>query len=130
MRSISRFALTVIGALVAIALTVGFAANASAEPVESPAPAAPVASSEPIAAASEPTPQVNLINGCLAPGDSIELRTALGGLLGATIGGIAGLPVFLFGAIPGLIIGGLLGVLIGSSSYALDEGHAQQQGLC
>ncbi|WP_433198225.1 hypothetical protein ACQP1G_03370 [Nocardia sp. CA-107356] len=131
MRSISRFALTVIGALVAIALTVGFASTASATPVESPEPAAPVTSSEPIAAAAEPTPQATLIGGCpMPPGDTIEVRTLVGGLLGATIGGIAGLPIFIVGAIPGLVIGGLLGVLVGSTSYAVDEGHLQQQGLC
>ncbi|MEV5836215.1 hypothetical protein [Nocardia sp. NPDC052112] len=129
MRSISRFVLTVIGALVAIALTVGFASTASAAPGESPEPTAPVATA-PIAAA-EPTPQATLIGGCpLPPGDTIEVRTLVGGLLGAAIGGIAGLPIFFVGAIPGLVIGGLLGVLIGSTSYAVDEGHMQQAGLC
>ncbi|MEV6137220.1 hypothetical protein AB0L63_14385 [Nocardia sp. NPDC051990] len=130
MRSISRFALTVIGALVAIALTVGFAATASATPGGSPEPTAPVPT-EPIAAAAGPTPRATPIGGCpLPPGDTIEVRTLVGGLLGAAIGGIAGLPIFLAGAIPGLVIGGLLGVLIGSTSYAVDEGHLQQQGLC
>ncbi|WP_040696695.1 hypothetical protein [Nocardia vinacea] len=129
MRSISRFVLTVIGALVAIALTVGFASTASAAPGEAPQPTAPVATA-PIAAAAEPTPQADLIGQCLAPGDTIEVRTLVGGLLGATIGGIAGLPLFFVGAIPGLVIGGLLGVLIGSTSYAVDEGHMQQAGLC
>ncbi|WP_433730506.1 hypothetical protein ACQP0C_03600 [Nocardia sp. CA-129566] len=130
-RSISRFAVTVIGTLVAIALAVGFVSTASAAPVESPEPAAPVTVTAPIAAAAEPTPQATLIDGCpLPPGDTIEVRTLVGGLLGATIGGIAGLPIFIVGAIPGLVIGGLLGVLIGSTSYAVDESHMQQAGLC
>ncbi|WP_330250859.1 hypothetical protein OG874_32315 [Nocardia sp. NBC_00565] len=116
MRSISRFVITVLGALVAIALTVGFASTASAEPVASPDPVAPVASSEPSSATS-----AQFI--CLPPGDTIEARTAIGGILGAAIGGIAGLPLFFIGAIPGLVIGGLLGVLIGSTSYAVDAGH-------
>lgn len=134
MRSISRFVLTVIGALVAIALTVGFASTGSAAPGEAPEPTAPIATAPiataPIAAAAEPTPQADLIGQCLAPGDTIEVRTLVGGLLGATIGGIAGLPLFFVGAIPGLVIGGILGVLIGSTSYAVDEGHMQQAGLC
>ncbi|MGY4100168.1 hypothetical protein ACW2Q0_11540 [Nocardia sp. R16R-3T] len=125
----SRFVLTIIGALVAVALTVGFASTASAAPGESAEPTAPVAT-EPIAAAAEPAPQATLIGQCLAPGDTIEVRTLAGGLLGAAIGGIAGLPIFFVGAIPGLVIGGLLGVLVGSTSYAVDEGHLQQQGLC
>ncbi len=129
MRSISRFALTIIGTLVAVALAVGFASTASAAPGESPEPTAPVAT-EPIAAAAEPPQQAILIGQCLPPGDTIEVRTLVGGLLGAAIGGIAGLPIFFVGAIPGLVIGGLLGVLIGSTSYAVDEGHLQQQGLC
>jgi hypothetical protein len=122
-RTITRLAVTVVGALVAIALTIGFAATASAEPAQSP---------DTIAAAStsEPTPQATDVGQCLPPGDTIELRTALGVVLGTLIGGIVGLPVFVFGAIPGAVIGGILGYFIGSTSYAIDSGHLKQQGLC
>ncbi|WP_328406900.1 hypothetical protein [Nocardia sp. NBC_00403] len=118
MRTITRLAVTVVGALVAIALTIGFASTASAE------------SPDPIAAASEPTPHATEIEKCLLMGDTIEIRTAVGAAIGAVLGGIVGLPLFFIGAIPGAIIGGLLGVFIGSTSYAIDAAHLQQQGLC
>ncbi|MFQ6326682.1 hypothetical protein [Nocardia sp. NBC_01009] len=121
MRTITRLAVTVVGALVAIALTIGFASTASAAPAES---------TDPIAAASEPTPHATEIEKCLLMGDTIEIRTAVGAAIGAVLGGIVGLPLFFIGAIPGAIIGGLLGVFIGSTSYAIDAAHLQQQGLC
>ncbi|MFQ6393590.1 hypothetical protein ACLMAJ_09065 [Nocardia sp. KC 131] len=138
MRTIPRLAVTVVGALVAIALTIGFAATASAEPAESADPIAATAPAQRVespgsivaASASEPTPHATDIGQCLPPGDTIELRTALGVVLGTIIGGIVGLPVFVFGAIPGAVIGGILGYFIGSTSYAIDSGHLKQQGLC
>jgi hypothetical protein len=121
LRTFRKLAVTIAGAVVAIALTVGFASTAAAAPTASP---------EPIAAASEQPPQVTSIQLCLPPGDTIGLRTALGGLLGATIGGIVGLPFFIVGAVPGAIIVGLIGAMIGASSYAIDQGHLQAQRLC
>ncbi|GAA5044970.1 hypothetical protein [Nocardia callitridis] len=113
----------VVGALVATALTIGFAANATAEPAQAPAPktAHVVATTGGLTYIEVP---------CGLPGDSIELRTGLGAAIGAVVGGIVGLPVFLVGAVPGAIIVGFIGALIGASSYAIDTGRLQQQGLC
>ncbi|MEU7769006.1 hypothetical protein AB0B25_28445 [Nocardia sp. NPDC049190] len=113
--------MTVISALVTTALTVGFAATAAAGPVQR--------SDQFIAAAGE-TPRVSYIKVCLPPGDTIELRTGLGAAIGAAVGALIGLPVFFIGAIPGAIIVGLIGAAIGASSYAIDSGRLEQQGLC
>ncbi|WP_406267411.1 hypothetical protein OH799_22280 [Nocardia sp. NBC_00881] len=116
-----KLAVTVIGALVATALTVGFASIASAAPAEQSAQ---------VSASSGETPQVSYVKVCLPPGDTIELRTGLGAAVGAAVGALIGLPVFFVGAIPGAIIVGLIGAAIGASSYAIDSGRLEQQGLC
>ncbi|MEV0249402.1 hypothetical protein AB0H76_22575 [Nocardia sp. NPDC050712] len=111
MNTIKRLACTLLGAVVAVLLIVGVGGIAAAEPLPAPTPV--TAPAAPIAA-------------CMAPGDSIELRTGLGVVLGTTLGAIAGLPIFLFGAIPGAVIGGLVGAMVGSTSYGLDAGRAPQ----
>ncbi|MEU4340142.1 hypothetical protein AB0H00_02555 [Nocardia sp. NPDC023852] len=119
-----KLAVTVISALVAAALTVGFASTASAAPAEQAEQA------EQVTASSGETPQVSYVKVCLPPGDTIELRTGLGAAVGAAVGALIGLPVFFVGAIPGAIIVGLIGAAIGASSYAIDSGRLEQQGLC
>ncbi|MEU7630420.1 hypothetical protein AB0C34_10590 [Nocardia sp. NPDC049220] len=118
MNAFIKLAVMVISALVATALTVGFAATASAE------------RSEQFTAAADETPRVSYIKVCLPPGDTIELRTGVGAAIGAAIGALIGLPVFFVGAIPGAIIVGMIGAAIGASSYAIDSGRLEQQGLC
>ncbi|MBF6077967.1 hypothetical protein [Nocardia beijingensis] len=121
MNAFMKLTVTMVSALVATALTVGFAAAASAVPADR---------TEPIAAATSEPPQVTYIKACLPPGDTIELRTGIGAAIGAAIGALVGLPVFLVGAIPGAIIVGLIGAAVGASSYAIDSGRLEQQGLC
>ncbi|MGQ4617551.1 hypothetical protein [Nocardia sp. R7R-8] len=121
MNARTKLAVTVVSALIATALTVGFAATASAVPADR---------TEPIAAATSELPQVTYIKACLPPGDTIELRTGVGAAIGAAIGALVGLPVFFIGAIPGAIIVGLIGAAVGASSYAIDSGRLEQQGLC
>lgn len=107
---------TVLGAVVALLLTVGLAGVAAAEPAPAPAPVA-----------SAPAPEVVApIAACMPPGDTIELRTGVGAVLGTTIGAIVGLPIFIVGAIPFAIIGGVLGAMIGSSTYAQDTWRVPQ----
>ncbi|MBP2188598.1 hypothetical protein ACWDYH_04930 [Nocardia goodfellowii] len=115
MNTIQRLACTVLGAVVAVLLIVGFGGVASAEP-----PPAPVAAAEAVAPAATP------VAACMAPGDSLELRGAIAAVLGSTVGAILGVPVLLFGAIPGAIIGGVVGFMIGSAWYAVDAGQAPQ----
>ncbi|MGW4326578.1 hypothetical protein ACWEKR_11870 [Nocardia sp. NPDC004573] len=122
MNAFMKLAVTVVSALLATALAVGFAATASAAPVDRAEPIAAAATGEP--------PQVTYIKACLPPGDTIELRTGIGAAIGAAIGALVGLPVFFVGAIPGAIIVGLIGAAIGASSYAIDSGRLEQQGLC
>jgi uncharacterized protein YcfJ len=127
-RTFSKLAVTVVGALAA--LSIGFASTASAAPVAPDPIGSSVAQHDPIVAAAEQTPRVTYIAFCQAMPDTIESRTAIGTVLGAVVGGIIGLPVFIAGAIPGAIIGAIVGYFVGSTSWAIDEGHLQQQGLC
>ncbi|MFC9896891.1 hypothetical protein ACFVMC_24670 [Nocardia sp. NPDC127579] len=119
MNTFKILARSVLGIVVAVLLTVGFAGGATAEPAPAPAPVA--------AAPTEVSPEVlELIAACMPPGDSLELRTGLGLVVGTTLGFIAGLPVFIFGSIPGAMIGAVIGAMAGSTSYALEAGAAPQ----
>ncbi|MEU8900731.1 hypothetical protein [Nocardia sp. NPDC048505] len=115
MNTIKRLACTALGVFVAVLFLAGFGGVAAAEPNSAPAPVA-----------AAPAPAATPVAACMAPGDSIGLRTGLGAVLGTTLGAIAGLPIFLFGAIPGAVLGGLIGAMAGSTWYALDAGQAPQ----
>ncbi|MEU1982054.1 hypothetical protein [Nocardia sp. NPDC019395] len=109
---------TVLGSVIAGLLIAGSGGVAAAEPASAPAPAQ--APDVPGSGAAAP------IAACMAPGDTIELRTGLGALLGTGSGAIAGLPVFFVGAIPFGIIGGVIGAMVGSTTYAQDAWRAPQ----
>ena len=111
----------VVGVLLAIGLTAGFASSASAE-----APPAPVAAPVIVLAANEPAavvpPVGTPVELCLMNGDTMEVRAAIG----AVIGAIAGLPIFIVGAIPGALIGAGIGAL----SWQIASWSMRTQGGC
>lgn len=109
---------TVLGSVVAVLLIVGSGGVAAAEPAPAPAPVQ--APDVPGSAAASP------IAACMAPGDTIELRTGLGAVLGTAVGAVAGLPIFIVGAIPLGIVGGVIGAMVGSTTYAQDAWRAPQ----
>ena len=105
------------GIIVGLLLAVAFLGLAGTASAEAPAEPAIVA-----AAATEPAPQPITTAQpilCLMPGDTMEVRAAIG----AVIGGLAGLPIFIVGAIPGAIIGAGMGAL----SWQLANWSIQQQ---
>ncbi|WP_433713232.1 hypothetical protein ACQP2U_02740 [Nocardia sp. CA-084685] len=59
----------------------------------------------------------------MPPGDTVELRTGAGAVVGAVLGGLAGLPFFVVGAVPGALIGAALGALIGNVSWQIANAY-------
>lgn len=110
----------VVGVLLALGLTAGFASTASAEtaPAPAPSPIILVAATAP----AELPPVGTQVELCLMPGDTMELRAAIG----AVIGAIAGLPIFIVGAIPGALIGAGMGAL----SWQIASWSMRTQGGC
>ncbi len=107
---------------VLLALSVGLASTASAEPASVPTPArSPMIVIAAFAPAEVP-PVGTLVELCLAPGDTIGLRAAIG----AVIGAMAGLPIFIVGAIPGALIGAGFGAL----SWQIASWSVHTQGGC
>ncbi|MFF4021459.1 DUF6861 domain-containing protein [Nocardia elegans] len=59
----------------------------------------------------------------MPPGDTQEVRTGAGAVIGGVLGALAGLPLFGIGAIPGAIIGAGLGALIGFASWQIANAY-------
>ncbi|MBY8856054.1 hypothetical protein K7711_06155 [Nocardia sp. CA2R105] len=111
-----------VGVLLAVGLTAGFASTASAETASTAPVAAPVmvlTAATPSAMVPPVGTQVEL---CLMNGDTMEVRAAIG----AVIGALAGLPIFIVGAIPGALVGAGLGAL----SWQIASWSAHTQGGC